>query len=294
MKKELQHLLALLLSDDERNRALGLELLHSQGLQNALLSEVFPATDFIRIEGGSFEMGDDMGEKGDCKPAHTVTLSSFSMQSTPVTQRQYQLIMGQNPSHFRGCGNCPVETIYWSNAIAFCNRLSEWAGLEPVYTLYQQKDEIDARWNQQANGYRLPTEAEWEFAARGGLYSQGYIYAGSNELDEVAWYAANANRRTQPVKGKKPNELGLYDMTGNVWEWCWDRYNWQYYTNSPSHNPTGAAEGLYRVLRGGCFLGSKFDEYDEADTFHLRYRNSFTPHYRYANYGFRLALGAIV
>ena len=140
--------------------------------------------------------------------------------------------MGTNPSEFKGCADCPIESISWNDIQEF---------LEKINSLFQGLN------------YRLLTEAEWEYAARGGKLSQGYVYAGSNHVDEVGWYRKNSSSTTQPVGQKKANELGLYDMSGNVWEWCSDWYSNEYYKNSPEMNPQGPKSGIRRVVRGGSW-----------------------------------------
>ena len=152
------------------------------------------------------------------------------MSSTEVTQAQYKRVTGENPSYNKSANN-PVEQVSWHDAVAYCKKLSSLTGKR----------------------FRLPTEAEWEYAARGGQKSKGYKYAGSNSLDGVAWYYINSGNKTEEVGKKQPNELGLYDMTGNVWEWCSDWYGEEYYKESSADNLKGPATGTYRVLRGGCY-----------------------------------------
>ena len=233
-----------------------------------------PGTDvsfkMVAVEGGTFTMGasDDDTEAYDReKPAHEVTLSSFSIGQTEVTQELWQAVMGSNPSYFSGDLSRPVEQVSWDDCQTFITTLNELTGKQ----------------------FRLPTEAEWEYAARGGNQSQGYKYAGSNTIDDVAWYWYNIPSQspgtdgygTQPVATKSPNELGLYDMSGNVWEWCQDWYG--DYSSAAQTNPTGPTSGSYRVFRGGCW----------------RYNARFCRvSYRYLNYpsdafyylGLRLAL----
>jgi formylglycine-generating enzyme required for sulfatase activity len=205
--------------------------------------------EMIMVSGGSFLMGSE-----DEQPIHEVTLDGFSLQKTPVTYWQYALFLQQEglqvekPSWGRQ-GNNPAVYVSWEDATSFCNWLSAMEGLQPVYQMKGEK--VSADWS--ANGYRLPTEAEWEYAARGGVEQKPYAYSGSDDLDAVGWYKGNAANRTQPVAHKRPNTLGLYDMSGNVWEWCWDWYDEKYYKTSPSSNPKGPSTGSYRVLRGGSW-----------------------------------------
>ena len=154
--------------------------------------------------------------------------------------------MGNNPSRFKG-DNLPVERVSWYDAVEFCNRLSRKEGLTPEYTISGK----DVTWNRSADGYRLPTEVEWEYAARGGNKSRGYRFSGSDDPKEVAWYSANSGEKTHPVGQKKPNELGIYDMSGNVWEWVWDWYG--SYSSTSQTDPRGPYSGSYRVLRGGSW-----------------------------------------
>ncbi|MDR2979836.1 MAG: SUMF1/EgtB/PvdO family nonheme iron enzyme [Bacteroidales bacterium] len=179
-------------------------------------------TEMVIVEGGTMFMG-SYGF-----PNRYVTLSDFTMGKYLVTQKQWNALMDENPSFFKG-DNLPVERITWTDAQEFISRLNTATG----------------------KSYRLPTEAEWEYAARGGQKSKGYIYSGSNDIDDVAWYYDNCER-TQAVGTKLPNELGFYDMSGNVYEWCSDFYG--NYTDEPLTNPTGPDSGEYRVVRGGyCY-----------------------------------------
>ena len=215
----------------------------------------------IPIKGGTFEMGDSFGdgEKSE-KPVHSVTLSDFSLCKYPVTQGLWKAVMGEgnNPSHFKGDDQLPVEMVSWEDIQAFITTLNKKSGQQ----------------------YRLPTEAEWEYASRGGNQSKGYEYSGSNNVKEVAWYAENSDRKTHPVGGLKPNELGLFDMSGNVWEWCSDWY--RAYPVGSQTNPTGPAIGSFRVRRGGSW------SYDPLYC-RVAFRVYGTPDYRSYSVGFRLA-----
>ena len=187
----------------------------------------------VPIKGGAFDMGDTFGDGyANERPVHRVVVEDFQLCKYPVTQAQWKAIMGDNPSFFKG-DDLPVENVSWNDAQTFIKKLNEKTG---------QK-------------YRLPTEAEWEYAARGGNQSKGFAYAGSSDIDEVAWYAGNSGSKTHPVGKKKPNELGLCDMSGNVWEWCRDWYDDKYYGKSPEKNPAGPDSGSARVLRGGSWYG---------------------------------------
>ena len=220
----------------------------------------------IKVEGGTFSMGatSEQGSDADdrAKPVHSVTLSDYYMGETEVTQELWEAVMGSNPSYFKGNNQRPVENVSWNDCQEFIKKLNQLTGKE----------------------FRLPTEAEWEYAARGGKYSKDYVYkySGSNNADEVAWYNSTYSG-TYPVKTKKANKLGLYDMSGNVLEWCNDWYNKNYYRNSPQTNPTGPSEGDYRVLRGGSWFN--YDGYVRVSD-----RYSHAPVYRYNDGGLRLAL----
>ncbi len=256
------------------------------------------ASTLVKVEGGTFTMGatkEQLPEAyGKEKPMHKVTLSSFLISKFEVTQELWESVMGTNPSYFTG-DNRPVELVSWNHVVDFCNKLSEKEGLIPVYTINKKKKDPnnnnkydELKWlvtcNFNSNGYRLPTEAEWEYAARGGNESKGYEYSGGNNIDEVAWYDASGNagmtaQYTSEVGIKQANELGLYDMSGNVLEWVWDWYG--SYTSSSQTNPTGPNSGSDRVLRGGCWASL-------AVGCRVAYRDYFAPVYSSNNYGFRL------
>lgn len=215
----------------------------------------------ISVQGGTFQMGatsEQQNPDDDGKPVHTVTLSDYSIGETEVTQELWMAVMGSNPSYFSGT-NLPVEFVSWNYCQDFIKKLNGLTG---------------------AN-FRLPTEAEWEYAARGGNKSRQTQYAGSNNIDEVAWYINNSGSKTHAVKTKQPNELGLYDMSGNVWEWCQDWYG--SYSNSSQTNPKGPSSGSDRVRRGGSW-GSL------ARTCRTAIRFYDTPTYRSSHLGLRLAL----
>ena len=199
----------------------------------------------IFVQGGTFQMGSNSGDS-DEKPVHTVTVNDFYISKYEVTQKEWKEVMGSNPSYFKG-DNLPVEQVSWYDAVEFCNKKSRKEGLTPCYS--GSGKSITCNFN--ANGYRLPTEAEWEYAARGGNKSKGYKYSGSNTIGDVAWYSSNSGNKTHQVGTKQANELGISDMSGNVWEWCWDWYDNDYYSSSPRNDPTGPSSGSYRVLRGG-------------------------------------------
>jgi formylglycine-generating enzyme required for sulfatase activity len=202
--------------------------------------------EMVLIPAGEFRMGSD-GDKADEAPAHTVRVDAFYMDRYEVTQEQYgQLVLG-NPSHFKGAKN-PMEQVSWAAATLYCNERSRAEGLEPCY------DEDTVECNFEAAGYRLPTEAEWEYACRAGGSETDYYYGDEQEkLGEYGWFADNSLDTTHPVGEKKPNPWGLYDMHGNVAEWCNDLYGPRYYHDSPQANPRGPEDGEEYVLRGGAW-----------------------------------------
>ena len=220
----------------------------------------------ILVEGGTFTMGctdEECWSDGREEPAHQVTLSSYKIGKYPVTQKEWFAIMGTNPSYFQG-DDLPVEMVSWDDAQEFIAKLNELTGKK----------------------YRLATEAEWEFAARGGNKSKGYKYSGSNDINEVAWYGfysggGTSGETTNPVGTKKANELGIYDMSGNVWEWCNDWY--ALYTDEAQTNPQGPNEGSNRVIRGGSWNSA-------AQSCRVSTRRNAHPSYRDDRLGFRVAL----
>jgi formylglycine-generating enzyme required for sulfatase activity len=199
----------------------------------------------VLLPGGTFLMGSADG-KADEAPAHEVFVGAFLIDRTEVTQEQYGKLVLGNPSHFKGPDR-PVEQIAWADAALYCNLRSRAEGLEPCY------DEATARCNFQAGGYRLPTEAEWEYACRAGSAAEHPFGPDPRDLKQHAWYAENAGKKTQPVAQKKPNAWGLCDMQGNVAEWCNDVYDAGYYRSSPAANPRGPDDGEKYVLRGGSW-----------------------------------------
>ncbi len=207
----------------------------------------------VLVEGGTYTMGD----ANFATPLHLVTLSSYYISKTEITQGQYRAIMGINPSKLSSNGdNAPVETVTWYDCISYCNKLSLSEGKIPCYNINGETN--PSNWTVgtivcdfSAKGYRLATEAEWEYAAKGGLSSARYTYSGGNTLNNVAWNSENSGRTSHIVASKTANELGINDMSGNVWEWCWD---WDgNYSSSQQTNPTGALSGTYRIMRGGAY-----------------------------------------
>ncbi|MDZ7876488.1 MAG: formylglycine-generating enzyme family protein [Saprospiraceae bacterium] len=216
-----------------------------------------PYSTMTFVKGGTFQMGEG-------KDLHAVRLDDFWIGTFPVTQALWKKVMGNaNPSWFKG-DNRPVENVSWNDIKnTFLPALNKLTG----------------------KNYRLPTEAEWEYAAKGGEHwTNNFQYAGSNDIDEVAWFVKNSHQESKPVGLKAPNQLGLYDMSGNVWEWCSDWYgNYSPATDVPIANPTGAVEGSYRVMRGGSWFNSSV-------FCRTSYRYNDHPAYDYNNVGFRLVL----
>ena len=207
--------------------------------------ETKSGVEMVLIPAGWFEMGTDGGNANE-SPVHEVWVDSFLMDRFEVTQEQYVSLVGSNPSHFRGDEN-PVDTITWADAALYCNFRSRAEGLQPCY------DEDTAECDFQAKGYRLPTEAEWEYACRAGSYKERFFGSDERKLRNYAWYAENSLERTHPVGQKQPNPFGLYDIYGNVAEWCNDVYSEDYYKVSSARNPRGPEEGDLQVLRGGAW-----------------------------------------
>lgn len=222
--------------------------------------------EMVQIEGGSFYMGNDNPVGGvaitDEAPEHKVTVNSFMMSKTEVTFELYDMFCDATglpkPSDGGyGRGNKPVINVSWEHAVRFCNWLSRREKLDQYYNIKLDTISFKVTINETANGYRLPTEAEWEYAARGGANGQGYIYSGSNDADAVAWWRKNSGNKPHDVGTKKANEVGLFDMTGNAYEWCWDLYDKDYYKKSPENDPKGGDKGNDRVYRGGDWNSNK-------------------------------------
>jgi formylglycine-generating enzyme required for sulfatase activity len=233
------------------------------------------AASMARIQGGKFLMGDK--DEVDAPP-HEVVVGSFFMDTHLVTQEQFQKFMGTNPSRWKGERN-PVEQLRWSDAVRFCNKRSEAEGLQPCYDLQTLKC------NFEANGYRLPTEAEWEYACRAGATTPFFFGDNASKLGDYAWFDKNSGGRPKPVGQKQPNKWGLYDMAGNVWQWCNDFYKVDYYQEAPRENPKGPEQGQNKVLRGGAWRFS-------AENCRAGYRYNESPGYSdvcfgYDIYGFR-------
>ena len=215
--------------------------------------------EMVKVEAGTFMMGatsEIQNSSDDEKPVHQVTLTNdYYMGKYEVTQVLWQTVMGSNPSHFEG-NNLPVEQVSWEDCQEFISELNNMTGRK----------------------FRLPTEAEWEYAARGGKKSRGYQYSGSNNLSDVAWYDENCGKKTHPVGTKRPNELGIYDMSGNVWEWCQDWYS--SYSSSDQANPIGVVNGADRVYRGGswcdeeggCSVSRRLPDIQDSGHYDLGFR----------------------
>jgi len=245
-------------------------LLKKFGLITCLLFSVVFCTaqevspEMVFVKGGKFRMGSNRGGN-DERPVHDVYLDDFYIGKYEVTQAQWYSILDKDPSdrYFAGCDSCPVERVTWFHVQEYIEKLNEKTGLN----------------------YRLPTEAEWEYAARGGVLSRGDKYSGSNSLDSIAWYDANSANEAHPIGRKKPNELGIFDMSGNIYEWCSDWYSPDYYRVSEKENPAGPPEGIKRVIRGGSWF---FDR----SGLRVAEREGGNPDFRYGYVGFRLCRSA--
>jgi formylglycine-generating enzyme required for sulfatase activity len=236
------------------------------------------------IPTGEFWMGSTESDQEafeDEQPRHKVEISeAFYLGVTPVTQAQYEAVRGKSPSHFQGRPNNPVECVSWFEAVLFCNELSRMEVLAPFYVARRSKPVIVAG----GEGYRLPTEAEWEYACRAGAETRFSFGDDEERLRDYACYSANSGRQTWPVGQKRPNAWGLCDMHGNVWEWCWDGYDEDYYRRSPDVDPPGAEDAACRVTRGGSWNDLPRDVRAAS-------RVGLAPDVRHNYLGFRVARG---
>jgi len=251
--------------------------------------------EMVLVEGGSFRMGDEFGDLWEgCRPVHAINLTyDYWIGKYEVTFNEYEAFCietGKSKPDDWGWepGTRPVMNVSWWDAIAYCNWLSGRERIAVAYRLQGEANEgslLDSNGNvttnvTQVRGYRLPMETEWEYAARGGKNSKGFMYSGSNSLDEVGWYNANSGSKTQEIKKKKANELGIFDMSGNVWEWCHDRY--ASYQIGTQTNLTGTNGGFLRLVRGGSWVMT-------ANYCRSASRSSFDPSGTGPSLGFRLA-----
>ncbi len=238
------------------------------GSQQASTTDSTLGIQWVFVPGGNFRMGNDNGLSPDESPEHEVHVDSFSISATEITFEQFDRFCDATKrikpkDNGWGRGSMPVINVSWNDAYEYCVWASRQAG----------------------SSVRLPTEAEWEFAARGGTKSQRYSFSGGNHAETVGWYSENSGRRTHPVAGKKANELGIYDMTGNVWEWCADWYSDEYYSESPKNNPKGPLTGQNHVLRGGSWIST--EEYC-----HITTRSYLKSDYVSVSNGFRVVKDA--
>jgi len=253
-----------------------LPLIFSISIQKiAALPEDQASVGMVWINGGTFTMGSPANESGRSVnegPQRQITIGSFFMGMYPVTQADYQEVMGINPSAFKG-PDLPVEQVSWFDAVEYCNKLSIKEGLAPVYTVTGS----NVTWNRDAKGYRLPTEAEWEYACRAGTQTP---FNTGTSINDAGWFSGNSKGQTQPVGGKLPNSWGLYDMHGNVLEWCWDWLG--NYSAGAQTDPQGVSSGKNRVYRGGSW---RFEAHQTRSAF--RFGNN--PYLRTFIVGFRIA-----
>ena len=250
-------------------------------------TEVIPNLVMVPIPAGTFMMGTDSRDDDDNpnrdkltlfyeQPAHHVALDAFLISTYEITQEQYMRVMNStNPSEFKGNDNLPVETALWYGAAVFCNRLSKMAGFEPCYN-------PNTWWcDFSRTGFRLPTVADWMYAAGVGANTNFYTGETESDLARAGWYSRNSGQNTHVVGQKEPNAWGLYDMHGNVWEWCNDWFSEYYYMNSPVNNPMGPDKGIVRVVRGGGWLS-------DALYCRLNCRAYCRPNIRRRDIGFRV------
>jgi len=267
-------------------------------LISTAICQVADIKGMVFVEGGSFSMGVDekLPKLVTASPPHNVILASFYIGKYEVSQQEYVAIIGKNPSKEKG-DNLPVHNLTWIMAVEYCNELSIKEGLNPCYEVKKfgptDSGAPGTLCNFSANGYRLPTEAEWEYAAKGGVLSKGFLYSGSNALDEVGWFKSNSAKKLQPVGTKKANELGIYDMSGNVAEWCWDAYvpykDLLEKKDYPIYPITGP-EGKKNREGASCYRGGWYGS--DSNNCFVYYRDGFLSLYKYPQNGFRVVRNA--
>ena len=270
------------------NRTASLSFSYKKAFALPSASSKSAGINMVFVEGGTFQMGSN--DISRAKPVHSVTVSSFYIGKNEITQGEYRSVTGKSPSIYKGDSR-PVENVSWYDAVEFCNALSKREGLSTAYNINKGRQDSnnkskydEVKWtvtvNLNANGYRLPTEAEWEYAARGGKRSKGYKFAGG----DAGWNIDNSGRKTHEVRKRSANEIGLYDMSGNVSEWCWNWY--RSYSSSSQKDLMGPGSGTWRVLRGGCFD-------NDASDCHLASRHIGDPDQRGRAVGFRVLRPAV-
>lgn len=254
----------------------------------AMLSSVYaqlPKPEMVLVEGGSYKMGNEESVHYDEHPDHSVKVSSFYMGKYEIMVGEYApfcAVTGKQAP--KGDDDFPAHNLSWQDAVMYCNWLSSVNGYDRCYEITRDPKNFRIKFLPEANGFRLPTEAEWEYAARGGNKTRYYSYSGSEDPNEIAWYMYSGHA-IKPVGQKKPNELGIYDMSGNVFELCWDFYDSEYYAKSPEDNPTGPNYGSMRVARGGSYIGSE-------ETLRVTKRFPFTPDHNDKTLGLRVVRNA--
>lgn len=268
--------------------AIFISLNFAHGQKSTSGKSVIDLSKYVLVEGGAFKMGTDQPVERHESPKHEIRLNNFYISKYEVTFEEYDKFCSATkrdtvPSGNWGRGKNPVFMVSWLDAIAYCNWLSEKEKLSKCYLI--KGDEV--LWIDTARGYRLPTEAEWEYAARGGNKNSTAYFAGDTIVGNVAWYADNSNGKVQPVGQKPANELGLHDMNGNVWEWVWDWYDWNYYRYSPVQNPAGPKVGGYKVMRGGAW-------YNYGNYANVYTRQNHQINYKQNSVGFRVARNYVI
>lgn len=258
------------------------------------LTETLPdgtSFEMVPVEGGSFMMGSEEGKERE-KPTHKVQLASFYLSRYPITQLLWKAVMGEDPKKLAfPHPQRPVEMVSWHEVVEFCNQINKIQDYRTIYTI--DKDlpyPNNKKWTdsliKEPEGFRLPTEAEWEYAAGGGKYGPSFTYAGSPNHNEVAWWDRSSQGISQPIGLRSPNALGLFGMSGNIWEWVWDWYDDNYYEYCSQQaiipNPIGKAHGSSRGVRGGSWYNYVVDD------LRIAYRYDYNPAYRNLDIGFRL------